>query len=116
MNLGDLTVSFSIKVRTGLPGPQPQVRCCRTRAASEAKAECREGIVKRRITKCGETGGEKSERLVVPVKQGNSFRLDPVEGRGRRVIDPWWGNRARASNLGNRSPQPSRITQRKVKR
>ena len=39
-------------------------------------------------TKCGETGGKKSERLVVPLSQGNHPR-DPGEGRGRRLMNRW---------------------------
>jgi len=109
MNLGDLTVSFSIKVRTGLPDRQPQARCCRTRAASGAKAECRGGIAKRRITKCGETAGEKSEHLVVPVKQGNRFHLDPAEGRRCRVTDLLGGNMPSASELDYVSTKQQQI-------
>ncbi len=50
-------------------------------------------------TKCGEKGGETSERLVVPLKQGNRFRLDPAEGRRRRVTDLLGGNMPSASEL-----------------
>ena len=39
-------------------------------------------------TKCGETGGKESERLVVPLSQGNHPR-DPGEGRGRRLMNRW---------------------------
>src|SRR5271166_3968272 len=39
-------------------------------------------------TKCGEKGGKESERLVVPLSQGNHPR-DPGEGRGRRLMNRW---------------------------
>ena len=39
-------------------------------------------------TKCGEIGGKESERLVVPLSQGNHPR-DPGEGRGRRLMNRW---------------------------
>ena len=39
-------------------------------------------------TKCGEMGGKESERLVVPLSQGNHPR-DPGEGRGRRLMNRW---------------------------
>ena len=41
-------------------------------------------------TKCGEKGGKESERLVVPLSQGNHPR-DPGEGRGRRLMNRWRG-------------------------
>jgi hypothetical protein len=39
-------------------------------------------------TKCGEMDGKESERLVVPLSQGNHPR-DPGEGRGRRLMNRW---------------------------
>jgi len=39
-------------------------------------------------TKCGEMGGKESERLVVPLSQGNHPR-DPGEGRGRHLMNRW---------------------------
>ncbi len=45
-----------------------------------------------KATKCGERGGRKSEYLIVPWKQGNSGRGDPVEERRCRVMDPLKGN------------------------
>ena len=39
-------------------------------------------------TKCGEKGGKKSERLVVPLIQGNHPR-DPGEGRRRHLMYRW---------------------------
>ena len=39
-------------------------------------------------TKCGEMGGKESERLAVPLSQGNHPR-DPGEGRGRRFMNRW---------------------------
>ena len=39
-------------------------------------------------TKCGETGGKESERLIVPASQGNHPR-DPGEGRGRHLMNRW---------------------------
>jgi len=82
MNLGDLTVSFSINLRRGLPDHQPQVRRCRTRAASGAKAECRGGIAKRRITKCGEKGGEKVGAPRSTCEAGEQLSPGPCGGKG----------------------------------
>jgi hypothetical protein len=39
-------------------------------------------------TKCGEMSGKESERLVVPLSQGNHPR-DPGEGRGRHLMNRW---------------------------
>jgi hypothetical protein len=39
-------------------------------------------------TKCGEMDGKESERLVVPLIQGNHPR-DPGEGRRRRLMNRW---------------------------
>jgi hypothetical protein len=39
-------------------------------------------------TKCGEMGGKESERLIVPLNQGNHPR-NPGEGRGRRLMNRW---------------------------
>src|SRR5260370_23626703 len=36
-------------------------------------------------TKCGETDDRESQRLVVPLSQGN-YPKDPGEGRGRRLM------------------------------
>ena len=41
-----------------------------------------------KATKCGEMGGKESERLVVPLSQGNHPR-DPGEGRGRHLMNRW---------------------------
>jgi hypothetical protein len=58
-----------------------------------------DGTANRRKTKGGRTVRRESERLIVPLKRGNSSREDPVEGRGRRAADPQSGNR-----LGTLSP------------
>src|SRR3954468_9386744 len=39
-------------------------------------------------TKCGEKDGKESERLAVPLSQGNHPR-DPGEGRGRHLMNRW---------------------------
>jgi hypothetical protein len=39
-------------------------------------------------TKYGEMDGKESERLVVPLSQGNHPR-DPGEGRGRHLMNRW---------------------------
>jgi RNA-directed DNA polymerase len=56
-------------------------------------------------------GGRVSERPIVPAKRGNRFRLDPVEGRGRRVTDPLGGNMASASELDPVSTKCQRIAE-----
>ncbi len=50
-------------------------------------------------TKRGGMGGRESERLVVPVKRGNSPSEDPVEGRGRRDAEPPEGTMAGDTEL-----------------
>src|SRR5207237_5273761 len=50
------------------------------------------GTANRRKTKGGGKVRRESERLVVPVKRGNSPHEDPVEGRGRRVMESLGGN------------------------
>ena len=47
-----------------------------------------------KATKRGERGGAKSQYLIVPLKRGNLYREDPVEGRGCRVTEPWLGTRS----------------------
>jgi group II intron reverse transcriptase/maturase len=55
--------------------------------------------------------GEKSERLVVPLKQGNRFRLNPGEGRGRRVTELLGGNMPSASELDYVSTKQQQIAE-----
>jgi RNA-directed DNA polymerase len=52
-----------------------------------------------------------SERLIVPVKQGNRSHLDPGEGRGRRVMEPLEGNMAGASKPDVVSTKQQRIAE-----
>ena len=44
-------------------------------------------------------GARESERLIVPVKPANTPRVEPVEGRRRRVAESLEGNMASASEL-----------------
>jgi group II intron reverse transcriptase/maturase len=60
-------------------------------------------------TKCGGKGGRESERLVVPVKRGNSPRGDPVEGRGRRDAEPLKGKMMETPNSAIVSTKVRRI-------
>src|SRR5262249_40387280 len=61
------------------------------RPTSEADGDERgtkRGYRQTKETKCGETDGKESERLVVPLSQGNHPR-DPGEGRGRPRRNRW---------------------------
>lgn len=56
-------------------------------------------------------GARESERLVVPVKPANTTRVEPVEGRRRRVADSLEGNMASASELDPVSTKQQRIAE-----
>jgi group II intron reverse transcriptase/maturase len=60
-------------------------------------------------TKRGGKGGRESERLIVPVKRGNSPRGDPAEGRGRRDAEPSKGKMMETSNSASVSTKLRRI-------
>src|SRR5205085_8097119 len=62
-----------------------------------------------KATKCGGTGGEKSERLIVLLNQGNRTCGKPGEGRGRRVVEPLEGNMPGASEPDPVSTKQQRI-------
>ena len=55
------------------------------------------------------TGHRESEQLVVPEKQGNPSRGDPVEGRGCRVTEPSRGKMAGMQGPGTVSTRLRRI-------
>src|SRR5262245_64120938 len=59
-------------------------------------------------TKRGETGGKKSERLAVPLSQGNHPR-DPGEGRRRHLMKPLEGNMT-----GTPRPEPVSTKQQRI--
>ena len=56
-------------------------------------------------------GARKSERLIVPMKPGNTTRTNPVEGRGRRIAEPLEGNMASALELDPMSTKQQRIAE-----
>jgi hypothetical protein len=95
-NLGRPTVSVSST--TGFwgwpdrntPGPKPASGL----VGANTDARDRNRLAKE--TKWDGKGGRESERSIVPAKPGNSCREDPVEGRGRLVVEPWPGNSAGA--------------------
>ena len=109
-NLGDPAV----------PPPQTLAWSCQTlklqgpRSASGrkgAKTDARGGYRQAKETKRGETGGRRSEHLIVPTKQANSVREEPVEGRGCHSKEPLAGNMASASKLGTVSTRQQRIAE-----
>ena len=64
-----------------------------------------------KATKRGGMGNRTSERLIVPVSQGNRSRRDPGEGRGRQVMEPLEGNMAGASKPDPVSTRQQRIAE-----
>jgi len=60
-------------------------------------------------TKREEKDGRKSERLIVPEKRGNRTHRDPVEGRGRRMMEPLEGKMP-----GTSSPDPISTTLQRI--
>ena len=60
-------------------------------------------------------GGRESERLIVPVKLANTPRMEPVEGRRRRVAESLEGNMASASELDPVSTKQQRIAEQRVR-
>jgi hypothetical protein len=98
------------KVRKWGPdaNPRPVAYACWT-GGSEAQAHV---AVRRREPKGSVPEGSRgSERLIVPVKPGNTTRVDPVEGRGRRIAEPLEGNMASASELDSVSTKQQRIAE-----
>ena len=85
-NLGGLAVSIVMPV--GDPAYQLQVDPRPTSEADGDERGTKRWYRQAKETKCGEKGGKKSERLVVPLNQGNHPR-DPGEGRGRRLMNRW---------------------------
>ena len=85
-NLGDLAVSI---VTAGWsPAYQLQVDPRLPSRAGGDEQGTKRWYRQAKETKCGEMGGKESERLVVPLSQGNHPR-DPGEGRGRRLMNRW---------------------------
>lgn len=60
-------------------------------------------------TKRGGMDDRESERPIVPRKRGNPAPGDPVEGSGRRVMEPFEGNTMEASNSPIVSTRQERI-------
>ena len=56
-------------------------------------------------------GGEESERLIVPGEAGESGPRDPVEGRGRRQMEPLEGTMANTPRLDPISLKRQRIAE-----
>ncbi len=56
-------------------------------------------------------GARESERLIVPVKPANTTRVEPVEGRRRRVAESLEGNMASALELDPMSTKQQRIAE-----
>ena len=78
--------------RAETPGDQLQARLRRHSAVAGAKPRVQPWYCQAKETKCGGTGGRKSQQLVVPWKQGNSTGEDPGEERSCRVVEPLAGN------------------------
>ena len=77
---------------TGSPSPRPWTWHL---ASDGANPQVLGWYRRAKATKRGGMGGEESERLILPVKRGNQgCRRNPVEGRGRREMDPLAGKTA----------------------
>src|SRR3954452_17190373 len=81
----------------GATGNQPQACPCRARQRRERNPEHTLRYGQTKETKCGRRDDRASEHSIVPSKPGNSFRKNPVEGRGCRVRELLEGNMAGAS-------------------
>jgi group II intron reverse transcriptase/maturase len=62
-------------------------------------------------TKREEKGDRKSERPIIPEKRGNRTHRDPVEGRGRRMMEPLEGKMPGTSSSDSISTKLQRIAE-----
>ena len=69
-----------------------------------AKTQAQHVVSPREGNRVWGEGRRKSHRFIVPLKPGNLYRGDPVEGRERFVMESWLGNPSRALYLGRGSP------------
>ena len=83
-NLGDLAVSIAMPA--GDPAYQLQVDPRPTSEADGDERGTKRWYRQAKETKCGEKDSKESERLAVPLSQGNHPR-DPGEGRGRHFTN-----------------------------
>ena len=103
----------SISTSVGVGGAKPEISWPPVGVGLSGSDEDRRAGWYRqaKATKRGGRSAGDSERLIVPSKQGNSPHGNPVEGRGRRVVEPLEGNMAGASEPGTVSTRQQRIAE-----
>jgi len=109
-NLGGPAVSTSGKGNERVPQEKRPQACIRyVRVGTRSEQTGKRWYPSMKETKCEEKGSRKSEHSIVPVKQGNRTRRDPVEGRECRIMESLEGKMPETSSSANISTKLQRV-------